>query len=296
VKSVKSRLRGFYWLWLSVVLIYTDLLTRADTITVNPIADSTIAEGDPGTPQGTLGILVAGTTGPNEGATRNRALLKFDLASGIPRNANVTSAALTVTVVSASPLVTNLWFSLHKVAANWGEAAVTWTNRLSPPAPWVTPGGDFAISVTQSNLITGVGTFTFTSNPDMVADVQDWVRAPASNFGWILLCELEALEKSVRKFGSRDYSTNNARPSLEVQFNPEPPPLTLTLLSMTNGVFQFQFNAESNRSYTVEYVGDLSANNWSVLTNISPLPAPANVLVSDSVFSDSNRFYRVRTP
>jgi hypothetical protein len=113
VKSVKSRLRGFYWPSLSAVLICTDLLTRADTITVNPIADSTISEGDPGTPQGTLGILVAGTTGPNEGATRNRALLKFDLASGIPVNAKVTSAALTVTV-SASPLVTNLWSACIK--------------------------------------------------------------------------------------------------------------------------------------------------------------------------------------
>jgi len=260
------------------------------------MADSTISEGDPGTPQGTLGILVAGTTGPNEGATKNRALLKFDLASGISSNAEVTSATLTVTVVSVSPLVTNLWFSLRKVAADWSEAASTWTNRLLPSVPWIAPGGDFAISVTQSNLITGVGTFTFSSNPGMVADVQDWVRAPAGNFGWILLCELEDLEKSIRKFGSREYSSNGARPTLEVQFNPQPPPLTLTLLPMTNGLFQFQFNTESNRSYTVECVGDLPAMNWSVLTNIAPLPAPANVLVSDPLFSDSNRFYRVRTP
>jgi len=293
---MKCRLNGFYWPSLSAVLICTASFTRADTISLNPIADSAISEGDPDTPQGTLGILVAGTTGPNEGATRNRALLKFDLAAVIPSNATVTSAALKVTVVSTSPLVTNLWFSLHKVAADWSEAAVTWTNRLQPPAPWIIQGGDFATSVTQSNLITGVGAFTFISNPEMVADVQNWVRAPASNFGWVLLCQLEDLEKSIRKFGSREYSTNSSRPSLEVQFTPAPPPLALTLLRMTNGLFQFQFNADSNHSYTVEYLGDLSATNWSILTNFASVPAAANVLVSDPLFSNSNRFYRVRTP
>ena len=71
------------------------------------------------------------------------------------------------------------------------------------------------------NLITGLGTFTFASNRDVVADVQDWVRYPANNFGWILICELEDLEKSVRKFASSEYTFNTVptnRPKLDVEF------------------------------------------------------------------------------
>lgn len=130
----------------------------------------------------------------------------------------------------------------------------------------------------------------------MVADVQDWVRNPANNSGWILICELESLERSVRKFASSEYTFNSLptnQPSLDVQFTV---PLTLTLLPQTNGQIQFSFYAESNRNYAVEYCSDLLATNWAILTNITALPAPANVLVSDALSTDGNRFYRLRAP
>jgi hypothetical protein len=122
------------------------------------------------------------------------------------------------------------------------------------------------------------------------------VSDPANNFGWILICELEGLEKSVRKFASREFTFNTVptnRPTLDVQFML---PLTLTLLPRTNGQFQFLFNAESNRHYTAEYCSDLLTMNWMVLTNITPLSAPGNVLVSDALLTEGSRFYRVRTP
>jgi len=229
-------------------------------------------------------------------------MLKFALASNIPSNATITSVALTIKLVT-SPSSTNLWFSLHKVLSDWSESAVTWSNRLSLAAPWSVPGGaagsDYSSFVTQSNLITGGAlpvAFTFASNPAMIADVQEWVRNPVANFGWILICGLEDLERSKRKFASSEAATIANRPFLEVQFTVPSPPLTLTLLPQTNDLFQFSFNAEANRNYAVEYGSDLSATNWIVLTTITSQPAPANVLVSDSVLSGSNRLYRVRTP
>ena len=300
---MKALLRVAFWVFLSVAWLCHAMIARADSVTLIPVGDATISEGQPWPPLGTSTILVSGTTGINEGATRNRALLRFDVTSSIPSNAIVTSASLTMTVVGTSPLVTNLWFSLHKVAQDWSESAVTWTNRLSPPAAWSAPGGapprDYSSSVTQSNLITGLGTFTFVSSPDMIADVQDWVSNPVDSFGWILICELEGLEKSVRKFASREYALNSIptnRPALEVDFSLPAIPPALTLLPQTMAQFQFQFNAESNRNYTAEYCIDLTTTNWIVLTNIAPLPAPANVIVSDTLFTDSNRFYRVHTP
>jgi hypothetical protein len=161
-------------------------------------------------------------------------LLKFDVASSIPSNAIVTFVALTLTLFKA-PRPDVLWFSLHKVLQDWSEDSVTWTNRLSPPAPWSVPGCaaplDYSSSVIQSNLI----------NPNIV-------------------------------------------------------PRTLTLLPRLDGRFQFLFSAESSSHYTAEYCRDLIAADWMVLTNIAPLLAPAEVIVSDAELTDSNRFYRVRTP
>ena len=152
---------------------------------------------------------------------------------------------------------------------------------------------DYSSSISQSNFITGLGSFTFASTPAMVTDVQDWVTNPPSNSGWILICELEDLERSVRKFGSSERTTITNRPSLEVQFILPAPPLTLILLPLTNGQFQFEFNAESNYNYTVEYSGDVGTSNWMVLTNISPLSMPTNVVISEPSLGLA-RFYRVR--
>ena len=292
-------LRTSLWTIPALIGLFKVTIASADTITLIPTEDTTITEKDFSLTGGSGATLDSGTTGPNEGLKRNRALLKFDLATTIPSNAIVTSAALTLTLVQR-PNSTSLWFSLHKLLQNWSEAAATWTNGLSPPAPWTSPGAvapqDYASFASQSNLITTLGSSTFNSNPGIVADVQDWINNPANNFGWILICEDEELDKSVRKFASKESDIVTNIPSLEVQFTLSSPPIILALLPATNAVFQFQFNAESNTSYTVLYAADLVTTNWTSLTNIAPLSAASTILVSDPLFMDTNRFYRVRTP
>jgi hypothetical protein len=130
----------------------------------------------------------------------------------------------------------------------------------------------------------------------MVADVQDWVSNPINNYGWILICELEELEKSVRKFASREALTVTNCPSLEVQFTTHAVSPTLTVLSQTNGQFQFLFNAESNRNYSVLFADGIDSTNWVVLTNISALPGAAILEISDPIVVETNRYFRVRTP
>ena len=288
-----------------VVWFCTAASAPAESVSLTPVEDATISENSPDLPLGTNGTTAAvtlgsGTTGPNEGLKNNRALLRFNFAASIPSNALVTSAALKLAIVATPPTSTNLWFSLHKVLPAWSESAVTWTNRLSPPAPWSVPGGaaalDYVSAVSQSNLITGVGSFTFSNSPAMAADVQGWVSNPNDNSGWILICELEGLSRSVRKFGSRETSAVTNRPTLEVEFGFPPPPLAITLLPPASGVFQFLFNAESNRNYVIEFCGGFPSTNWLVLTNVSPLPIPASVHVSDPLPDGSNRFYRIWTP
>jgi hypothetical protein len=71
-------------------------------------------------------------------------------------------------------------------------------------------------------------------------------------------------------------------------------PVQILSPALANGQFQFGFNTISNRSYTIQYSDDLSADIWAFLTNFSgtgsfwQLSAPPPPV--------SSRFYRVSEP
>ena len=282
---------------LSAVL-FVSMKASAVTATIIPSGDATITDEFPTTPQGGSTILITGTSGsgPN-----NRSLLRFDLSS-VPVNAVVTNASLSLIAVETAP--TNSWFDLHRVNRQWSESAVTWNNRLSPVGAWTVAGAsapiDYVSSVTQSNFVADVGPYAFGSSTLMIADVQLWVNNSATNWGWILISELQGKPKTVKKFGSREAVANN-QPVLTVQYyipaGVAPVLVSPTVVGgsgvSTNRQFQVSFNAESNRTYAVEWTTTLSA--WSVLTNLPSAPSNTTPTVFDTL-TPSNRFYRVRTP
>src|SRR5882672_5558342 len=94
----------------TVAALFAANILGADSVTLIPTEDATISEKSLDLSLGGQTTLDSGTTGPNEGLKKNRALLKFNVAASIPTNATVTSAALTMTVVQA-PTTTDLWFS-----------------------------------------------------------------------------------------------------------------------------------------------------------------------------------------
>lgn len=183
----------------------------------------------------------------NNGVER-RALLHFDLSS-IPPGSTVTSAALTLRLNKAagasSP--TDL-FGLRRLTADWGEGTsdggsaeggggpatpndATWCERFYQVAEWTSLGGDFA---SPASATIAVGTVTpalhvWGSTAAMVADVQGWVDAPATNFGWILIQDLispppatlpaapAGAVGTARRFDSRE-GIASVQPQLEVSF------------------------------------------------------------------------------
>lgn len=283
--------------WMLMWLVFA-ATAQAVVVTFTPVADATISEKNLNGSIGYESTLEMGTTGPSAGYADSRTLIRFNL-SGIPTNAVIASAALTLQLERTAPAVTNLWASLHKLLRAWSENDSTWTKRLSSSVLWSAPGAtapaDFVAGVTQSNLITTtLGPYTFVSNPRMVADVQDWVLNPGDNWGWIMISELEGVGQTETKFSSRE-TAMASRPKLVVDFFIPAPRPNLAMLAPTNGSFQFRLNAESNRTYTVEHCASLPATNWTPLATLGPWSAATNVVFSDPV-GDTNRFYRVRTP
>ncbi|MFQ5650552.1 MAG: DNRLRE domain-containing protein [bacterium] len=171
----------------------------------------------------------------NQGRIR-RAVVQFDLAE-IPEGATIQSVTLTLNLSRTNALAGAQTVSLHKVSADWGEGSsddtfrgggqgtaaadsdATWIHRFFDTDNWTTAGGDFDDTPSGSQVIEQIGSYTWESTAEMVADVQDWVENPAQNFGWILIGN-ESTNRTTKRFDSKDNATPDNRPVLTVTFLP----------------------------------------------------------------------------
>lgn len=289
----------------------------SETVFLRPIADTTLFESSPNDNMGGWTHAAAGTTGTAGDRTRNRALFRFDVAAALPSQAQVTNAILHLEVVrvpgamgGGSPASSN--FVLRRVLKPWGEGdklgdrgfpadpgEATWNDRFAPGidgegrAAWSAPGaaapGDFSSAISASRLVSGQGKYQFGSTSNLVADVQDWLDHPSSNFGWILISQSENIAKTARGFGSREDTDHP--PILAVEYS-APVPLRIDLFARTEQEFQFSFRAEAGHSYAVQFRSSLSEGAWSTLTNLNGQTVSTNVVVQDPLRS-VQRFYRV---
>lgn len=219
----------------------TDQPTQAtiplEQVVITPTKDNTLYESTTGsTSNGAGQHLFVGQT---SGASTRRALVAFDIAGQIPAGATIVSATLQLqmskTNAGAEPI------ALHKVSADWGEGTsdananegggvtattgdATWLHTFFNTAQWSTDGGDFASTASATLSVSGIGFYTWGSTPGMVTDLQSWLDAPATNFGWILIGN-ETAVGTAKRFSSRENGTVAARPQLTVvyQTNSEPP-------------------------------------------------------------------------
>jgi len=280
---------------------------RADSTNLAAGADTSISEDFPDNNFGAATELPAGL---NNMSFRSRELIRFDIAGQIPSNAVIKSVSLTISVVRLPGTggVAST-FDLRRVMAAWVEGTgsgqsgtganageVTWNERAAGSLLWSAPGGvvsnDFSATISSSAPINGLGSYTFASTSNTVADAQAWLLNPSANFGWVLMTESEGVRGTLRRFASRE-DTGNV-PGLLVQYVVPVAPVIQNIQAAA-GQFQFSFVAQAGQPYTAQYCDSLSPGSWNTLTNVSPQPATTNVLLSDPFSTNSQRFYRIIT-
>ena len=290
------------------------LSLRADQVALVPVADTTLIEEAPMNNSGGVPFVNAGTT---QNFTRNRGLFRFDLRSGIPAGASVTSAEFIVEVVgkpkdgfAPSP------FGLHRLLKPWGEGTqvadpghpglgaaagpgeATWTDRFAfTTNAWNEPGGapgsDFVAAASAEATVYGLedSPYTFGPTPALAADVQTWIDTPDGNFGWALVGQTEPVDFTARRFASREDASRAAL--LRVAFLP-PPRIEHAAVVGSNLVLQF--TARAGQVCVVESRERFASGTaWLELTNVPAPPALTNVTVVDPL-SPGQRFYRLRLP
>jgi hypothetical protein len=230
-----------------VVVVVCVLLTaqvEAGVVSFTPSHDNTLYSENGDLSNGAGAFTFSGRTALS---SNRRTLLAFDVAKHVPPGSTITSATLTLHV-SQSPGLTQPDpskpsalpepFVLHRVTAAWGEGTSnagppggfgapatihdsTWTFRFWNADAWRTPGGDFNAGGSASVVIpvTSDAFVAWGSTAAMVADVQDWLDNPATNFGWVLIGN-ETADKTARRFDSRESPTTAHRPVLTIDFIP----------------------------------------------------------------------------
>src|SRR5262245_12969548 len=212
------------------------ILASAGTVNVNPSKDNTLYEYNPdvGDVSNALGMhFFTGTTAMNE---LRRGVLAFDIAGNIPPGSTITAVSLSANM-SRAPSNTAYVMELHKLLADWGEGTsiasgeegmgapatpndATWRHRFFDTIFWTTQGGDFSATVSASQMVGGVGQYTW-SAAQMVADVQGWLDNPASNFGWLMLAGDESLFLTAKRFDTRE---STSPPVLAITYIPSGSP------------------------------------------------------------------------
>ncbi len=153
-------------------------------------------------------FFAGATDNGNNGALR-RALLAFNLSS-IPAGSTVASAALTLKMDrTIAPAYS---FSIHKLLADWGEGTAnadiqegtgaiasatdaTWLKPFFGQAPvWTTPGADFSATKSATTVVTAETNYIWAA-PQMAYDINGWLAAPTTHFGWLLKSDTESSVK-----------------------------------------------------------------------------------------------------
>jgi hypothetical protein len=289
---------------LVLAFLFFTQVSRGQTALLLPSSDTTLLESNPLNNLGGLETLLVGNT---EEGFRSRALLKFDVSSSIPAGASITQVNLFVAVVeppSGGGPDSN--FALHRLLRDWGEGIkdapdvgspatggeATWLSRFHPSTLWAEPGGqagaDYAEVPSSVVFVSGFDLYEFESSAALMADVQNWLDEPGNNFGWMLKTDNEVDDATARRFASREDFFGDA-PQLVVKYTLRP---RIRHVEVSGNQFCLHFRGKAGKAYTVEGRNAVQSGVWTVVTNIPPLAAAANLSVCDPL-SSGHRFYRV---
>ncbi|MCW5553731.1 MAG: DNRLRE domain-containing protein [Verrucomicrobiae bacterium] len=270
----------------------------AATTNLLPIADTYIRDSAPTANFGASTPLLAGIA--LAGSPVQRCLFKFSLAD-LPSDATITGVSLRLVATAGPREASN--FDLHRVLRDWTENDATWNVRL-PATPWGAPGAQAGADFVTTSSVTAQlqpvlesPTINDFSSPGMVADVQLWLEDPNTNFGWILLAT-GGQAGSGRQLASRE--NVSLGPVLTIDYTvsePLPPALPPTLFdtALVGDQIRFSFNAQSNRTYTVEFRESLTTGEWNTVTNLPTQTADTVVHLTNAI-SAAAGYFRARTP
>ncbi len=218
-----------------LVLVGVSARVSADAVQLNPIKDNTLYQDDSGSTSNGQGQHFF--SGRTAAGLILRGVVAFDVAGNIPAGSTIEGVTLTLHVSRA--MGPEVEVDLHAALADWGEGAsiapgeegmgapaepgdATWLHTFYDSQFWTAEGGDFSTLVTSSAAVDSIGFYTFDStfDPGLVADLQQWLDQPETNFGWGVIVADESFPMSAKRFDTRENVDPSLQPLLTVSYTP----------------------------------------------------------------------------
>jgi len=226
-------MRGGSTLWAGVASLACAWGAGADTLTLAPVADTTIYSEGGSLSNGAGEHFFAGKT--SIGFSR-RGLIRFDLA-GLPAGASIQSVTLRLYFSRANGA--NNPVSLHRSTNSWGEAGsnapgqegqgvlaqpgdATWWHRFYDQTHWNPHGGEYVAAPSATVILSDELGFVEWTGAGLASDVNAWLAAPAFNFGWFVIGDESAIG-TAKRFSSRQAGDESLRPALIIEYTPAMP-------------------------------------------------------------------------
>ena len=258
-----------------------------DEVTLTAVADTYIYDQSPESNYGTEATILLNNRTQNPTASRAvlRGLLRFDL-SAIPTEATVLSAALDfVQDNDNSGLV-----DIVEATDSWDETTATWDNSSAL-------FGSTSFGSADTGDTAGQAVLTIMLNANGLSQVQNWVDAPADNYGFgITTTHNGNGDDNWLSLRSREHTTESDRPRLTVEYDGggderEEPLMVVTRDSwfladgVTDSVAETEATVGKQLSYVVENLGtaDLTLTTPITITEESNCSVTVNAEPSSSV-------------
>lgn len=212
------------------ILAVPSLNFAQNEVVLSPTKDTSLYEDSGGTIGNGAGqFLFVGKT--RLGAIR-RTVLAFDVAGSIPAGAAITEVELVLHMSQTASTTRKI--VAHRLMADWGEGTsdaggqegagttatindATWKHTFFDTGTWQTLGGDFDPKESAVTDVDATGSYSW-SGDGITSDVQQWLDVPEQNFGWILIGD-EGINKTAKRFDSRENPTQDNRPQLRIAFS-----------------------------------------------------------------------------
>jgi hypothetical protein len=125
--------------------------------------------------------------------------------------------------------------------------------------------------------------------------MQDWLRNPAGNYGWMLITQSEDLPKSARRFAAREYPQANSRPALTIEYSAPPgiPEPVITSIALMNGYAAITFAASAGVRYELQARDVFGRGEWTTLVSRHRAVPDEVLTLTNELGAELQRFYRV---
>ncbi len=149
----------------------------------------------------------------DDGSSKHRALLKFDVEGVVPRDATIDKATFGAHIESMTGVDDEI-VRLHRVTRSWTTAA-TW-NKHDGTNAWTTPGGDIASQASAEAWI-AVGWYLW-GGDGLKTLVQGWADRSLENHGLLLLEDQNLGGPTTYKLTPTRDTTSGFWPHLDVWY------------------------------------------------------------------------------